>query len=443
MATADLAEKVAIQKCVAGALKEQPVVDMHSHLYGPAFGTPVPNSFSDRDPGGLLLWGVDELVTYHYLVAEMFRVVPAGRLSYAQYWKMSKTAQADLIWDELFVERSPISEACRGVLTTLQRLGMDTSDRGLDGFRSYFSQLDPNEHIDNVMRLANVSSITMTNNVFDDNERKRWLDDPASLTADRRFKPVLRFDLLLKDWPAAAKKLREWGYLVNATIDSGTIAEVQRFLRDWLTRTKSIYAAVSLTPDFRYPAVGPEGAAWAEGNKILAKAVLPVCSEFNIPFAMMIGSERGVNPALGDAGDMGFAADVRSVTNLCNEFFGNRFFVTMLSRENQHELAVAARKFRNLMVFGCWWFLNVPSMIEEITKMRTELLGTSFIPQHSDARVLEQLLYKWEHSRAIIGKVLTTKYQDLAATGWSVRPADVKRDVKLLLQDNFLNFLAG
>ena len=32
--------------------------------------------------------------------------------------------------------------------------------------------------------------------------------------------------------------------------------------------------------------------------------------------------------------------------------------------------------------------LNNPSLVEEITRMRMELLGTSFIPQHSDARVL-------------------------------------------------------
>ena len=36
--------------------------------------------------------------------------------------------------------------------------------------------------------------------------------------------------------------------------------------------------------------------------------------------------------------------------------------------------------------------------------MRIELLGTSFIPQHSDARVLDQLIYKWDHSRQIIGE---------------------------------------
>ena len=35
----------------------------------------------------------------------------------------------------------------------------------------------------------------------------------------------------------------------------------------------------------------------------------------------------------------------------------------VLSVENQHELAVLARKFGNLHVYGCWWFCNTPSII--------------------------------------------------------------------------------
>jgi hypothetical protein len=105
----------------------------------------------------------------------------------------------------------------------------------------------------------------------------------------------------------------------------------------------------------------------------------------------------------------------------------------MLARENQQELCVLARKFGNLMIFGCWWWLNNPSLVEEITRMRVELLGTTFIPQHSDARVLEQLVYKWDHSRAIIGKVLAEKYADLAAAGWVASDAEIRRDIKLML----------
>ena len=60
---------------------------------------------------------------------------------------------------------------------------------------------------------------------------------------------------------------------------------------------------------------------------------------------------------------------------------------TILARENQHEACVLARKFRNLHIFGCWWFTNVPSLVQEITRMRLELIGLSFTPQHSDARI--------------------------------------------------------
>jgi hypothetical protein len=156
----------------------------------------------------------------------------------------------------------------------------------------------------------------------------------------------------------------------------------------------------------------------------------------------MIGSRMRVNPALGDAGDMSGKADILTVANLGREFPANKFFVTMLARENQHELCVTARKFGNLMIFGCWWFLNNPSLIEEIERMRIELLGTSFIPQHSDARILDQLIYKWRHSRRILAKVLTDKYADLMDTGRHVTEADIQHDVRLMLKDNFTSFLA-
>lgn len=133
-------------------------------------------------------------------------------------------------------------------------------------------------------------------------------------------------------------------------------------------------------------------------------------------------------------------ADIQSVTDLCEQFPRNKFFVTVLARENQHELCVAARKFGNLMPFGCWWFLNNPSLITEIQTMRTELLGTSFIPRHSDARVLDQLIYKWDHSRRIIARALTGKYAELLQTGRRITETDIVRDVRLMLEGNFTEF---
>lgn len=117
------------------------------------------------------------------------------------------------------------------------------------------------------------------------------------------------------------------------------------------------------------------------------------------------------------------------------------FFATSLARENQHELAVLARKFRNVMVFGCWWFMNTPTLVAETMRMRCELLGTGFIPQHSDARVLEQLVYKWKHARVVMADVLCEQYSQVVATGWRVTEGEIERDARTLLQDNFWGFV--
>lgn len=426
-----------LRRDVHRIVDETPVWDLHTHLFSPRFGTPLAGSSGASDPQGLMLWGVDELLTYHYLVAEVFRVVPARQFSYEDFWRMSKSEQADHIWQHLFIERSPLSESCRGVLTTLSKLGLDPADRKLANHRQWFNEQDPNEHVDRVMELAGITRITMTNDVFVDVEREGWLKD-STLGGDPRFAPVLRFDPLLCDWPAAAKLLTQWGYAASTTPDASSIEQVRRFLSDWIDRTGALYCAVSLPPDYRYTGADDQN----PGNVIFREAVLPVLAERKLAMAMMIGVTRQVNPGLGPAGDTLGKADIHSVETLCRDFPNNKFLCTLLARENQHEFAVTARKFDNLMPFGCWWFLNNPSLIEEITRMRMELLGTSFIPQHSDARILEQLLYKWPHSREIIGKVLADKYSDIAATGWEVSEEEIRRDVGLLLHGNIANFLA-
>ena len=74
--------------------------------------------------------------------------------------------------------------------------------------------------------------------------------------------------------------------------------------------------------------------------------------------------------------------------------------------------------------------------------MRVELLGLSFTAQHSDARVLEQLVYKWRHSRKIIAQVLIDKYSALTQTGWQINRAEIERDVHDLFGGAFDRFCA-
>ena len=153
--------------------------------------------------------------------------------------------------------------------------------------------------------------------------------------------------------------------------------------------------------------------------------------------ALMIGVRRQVNPALKLAGDASGRADLRALENICRDHPGNRFLVSLLSRENQHELCVLTRKFSNLILFGCWWFLNNASVVEEITRERFEMLGLGFIAQNSDARVLEQLIYKWRNTRRTIGPILARQFQMTAEDGRPVTRADVELAVTRLFKLNF------
>lgn len=94
-------------------------------------------------------------------------------------------------------------------------------------------------------------------------------------------------------------------------------------------------------------------------------------------------------------------------------------------------------KFNNLMPFGCCWFLNNPSIVDEITRERLELLGPRFIHNHSDARVLERLIYKWRHWRSVIAECLSDNYARLLASGSSVTSSEIERDEQRMFAGNF------
>lgn len=402
------------------------VIDLHTHLLPPSHGA-------------LCLWGIDEILTYHYLVAEFFMTATPSLTPEAFYAK-TKKEQADLIWDSLFLQRSPISEASRGVITILTALGLATElySRDLQAIRTFFSKfredgVEGSERYSSlVFKKAGVRYAVMTNIPFSPLESQHWQPKPKSYSSN--FRSALRVDPLLKgDSKAIETALKVSGY-------SNTFEGARQYLRDWCDIMKPEYMMASTPHDFVLPEDrgsiakgstigvnedamkqpfafvdvtqnscdpdcdgGEEGMASVinESSDFLTHVLMKVCEERDLPIALKIGAHRRVNPALLDAGDGLVAfADANMLARLCTKFPKVRFLATFLSKNNQQEACVLATKFRNLHIYGCWWFNNQPSIIEEITKMRFEMLGTAFTAQHSDSRVLDQLIYKWSHSRA-------------------------------------------
>src|SRR5690349_24756408 len=105
---------------VQDVLGSTQVIDIHTHLFSPAFGK-------------IGLWGIDELLTYHYLEAEFFRY---SEMTPEKYWKLSKREQSNAIWRTLFVENTPLSEATRGVVAVLKAFDLPTDSGDLREARS-------------------------------------------------------------------------------------------------------------------------------------------------------------------------------------------------------------------------------------------------------------------------------------------------------------------
>lgn len=408
-------ERFEMERLVAKIVDETPVLDMHTHLFA-------------SEMGSLLLCGADELLNFHYLVSESFRV---HHMPYESFWALSKPERAEVVWKSLFVKGTPLSEAASGVVEVARAMGCDTNRLTLSDLREALSSIPSGEYVSRVMDMAKVSQIVMTNDPFDPEETAFW---PQLTANDGRFLASLRLDRLMNQYPSAVPILKARGYDVDVSLSGKSLAEVRRFLEDCADRVHPVYVAFSTSDDLAYPEEG------GQRGRILREVLLPFCRERQLPLSLMIGARRQVNPQLREAGDSVVRASVRPLEALCADHPDNRFLVTMLARENQHELVVAARKFHNLMPFGCWWFVNTDTLVEEITRMRLELLGPTFVFQHSDARVLEQLIYKWQRARRILQRVLVEKYQALAAGGWEVQEAQIRRDVQRLLSDNFRMF---
>ena len=141
-----------LDSTVRQAVADATITDVHTHLFPPSHGD-------------LLLWNVDEVLTYHYLVAELFTMAPT-ELKPADFWKMSKTAQADLVWEHVFIRHGALSEAARGAITTLNKLGLDTGNRDLAGARKWFAEQNAEDYLVKVFELAGLDYAVMTNDPF-------------------------------------------------------------------------------------------------------------------------------------------------------------------------------------------------------------------------------------------------------------------------------------
>ncbi|MDC3041727.1 glycosyltransferase family 2 protein [Candidatus Pelagibacter sp.] len=372
-----------------------PIFDIHTHLF--------PSKFKKYYNVGLI-----KLLNYHYLKAELFSL---GNIKIKNFNNLDDNKKANIIWDNLFLNRYPISTATQGVLRILKIYGVEDVNQKFDKILKITNENQLSE--EDIFKITNINQVVMTNNPFNSEEKKI-----LNLNKDSKYLPSIRIDDLFIKPKSKNEHLNSW-YLSGQEKIKKAIKEIKIIIQT----NKPSYFSLS-TENFK-----------EFENEFFFKNFLSLLKENKTPMMLLIGVKRGVNKLYNDAGDGIGTMNLDYLEKILIKFPRNKFLVSCLDYRDQFKLSVLARKFQNLKIVGFWWFNNNESIIENLLKQRFELLGDNFIVQHSDARIIDQLVYKWLDFKSIYIKVMVEKYQKLLSLGYKIKATDLERKINFHFEE--------
>ncbi|HQR43973.1 MAG TPA: glucuronate isomerase, partial [Gemmatales bacterium] len=273
-------------------------------------------------------------------------------------------------------------------------------------------QPDWEQHI---WQQTNLQQIYLTNE----------FDDPLIGFKTDSYIPCLRVDTLVNTAhePATLERLRHAsGHVVNTVgqLHNAIASLVQQF------RNKGARAcAISLPSRFRYqlntsdrlPATAPL-LNLTPTQQVTLKAqvfhaIAEQCNVHGLPFDLMIGVQRNVYPSGVYQGQdlMDEPGSLLHYAELFNSFPDVKFCVSVLTSQQNQELASYSWIFPNVYTSGHWWYSNVPTLIEQDLRLRLQAVPVEKqIGYYSDAYKLEFVLPKFNMYRRILAKVLAEDY---------------------------------
>ena len=276
-------------------------------------------------------------------------------------------------------------------------------------------------------------------------------DDPLTGFDTRRYIPCLRTDDLVFHMtkPETRKRLAA---TTNIEFDNPLECEQAiGALFERFTRSGARACAISLPPDFEPVPVSPtvagklfgiirSGSELAlEERRQLSQFVFwklaEACSQFGLPFDLMIGVNRRVYEAGVYQGQDLFDSrcSLFQYRRLFNAFPRVMFPISVLASGMNQELVSYSWIFPNVATNGHWWYSNIPAYIEIDCRSRLQAVPqTKQIGYYSDMYKLEFALPKFGMYRQVLARVLAEDF--VVARAWSEeRAVELGRKV---LRDN-------
>ncbi|TWT83130.1 Uronate isomerase [Planctomycetes bacterium CA13] len=283
-----------------------------------------------------------------------------------------------------------------------------------------------------VLEKSNVRSVFLTND----------FDDELTGFDTETYIPCLRTDdLVFKFHQRETRERleRSSGVSLSASLSSLREALRQRF--EHFTSNGARACAISLPPTFE-PAMVTEGRAINSLDAMLQKSesadetqknafsrsvfwmLAELCDEFDLPFDLMIGVNRGVYANGVYQGQDLYDSRVSLIQyrELFNTFADVKFPISVLASVTNQELVSYAWIFPNVFTSGHWWYSNTPSFIHRDASARLEAVPmTKQIGYYSDAYKLEFVWPKFDMYRQILASILAEHF--VGMNGWSEEKA--------------------
>jgi glucuronate isomerase len=269
-----------------------------------------------------------------------------------------------------------------------------------------------------VLRRSNVEQVFLTND----------FDDPLAGFDTQLYVPCLRTDDLVfhLDKPAVRARLaRATGVEVS---DAGLLQQAVSALFQHFTRHGAKACAISLPPDFSPSPVSSHDLSEAlyrlalghedvEAKGVVARGVFWTlaehCREFGLPFDLMIGVNRRVyrNGVFQGQDLFDQRTSLIQYAELFNAFPEVPFCVSVLTSNQNQELASYSWIFPNVITSGHWWYSNIPTTITSDARARLQAVPkTKQIGYYSDAYKLEFILPKYHMYRRILAQLLADDF---------------------------------
>ncbi len=265
-----------------------------------------------------------------------------------------------------------------------------------------------------VLDQTKLDAVFLTNN----------FDDPLEGFDTQRYVPCLRTDDLVFHLGRSDVRERLQKATNTDVHNAQSLCNAIRKLFEHFVAKGARACAISLPPSFEPTPTSANDADKAiasmlkEGSdptvaRFVFWTLAQYCSDFGLPFDLMIGVNRAVYRSGVYQGQDLYDSRVSLIQykELFNAFPNVTFPISVLASVTNQELVSYAWIFPNVVTNGHWWYSNTPAYIEHDAAARLEAVPqTKQIGYYSDAYKLEFVLPKFAMYKRILAKLLAERF---------------------------------